>query len=85
GYEGDNPKYPSGSGEDGRGQTALRDGVASAPDLFDPPPAPAPRPAGRRPPPTPAAAACRTGQSLICSSARTPRAYETHADTIERL
>ncbi|WP_280453954.1 hypothetical protein, partial [Nocardia brasiliensis] len=42
GYEGDNPKYPSGSGEDGRGQTALRDGVASAPDLFDPPPAPAP-------------------------------------------
>ncbi|WP_433661709.1 hypothetical protein ACQPW1_05780 [Nocardia sp. CA-128927] len=42
GYEGDNPKYPSGSGEDGRGQTALRDGVANAPHLFEPSPAPAP-------------------------------------------
>ncbi|QIS01696.1 hypothetical protein F5X71_04665 [Nocardia brasiliensis] len=45
GYVGDNPKYPSGSGEDGRGQTALRDGVASAPDLFDrSAPTPAPHP-----------------------------------------
>ncbi|WP_415842838.1 hypothetical protein, partial [Nocardia ninae] len=49
GYQGDNPKYPSGSGEDGRGQTALRDGAVAAPDLFDPPP-PAPAPT---PPPNP--------------------------------
>ncbi|NNH71857.1 hypothetical protein HLB23_18665 [Nocardia uniformis] len=42
GHEGDNPKYPSGSGEDGRGQTALRDAVVNAPDLVGPDPTPAP-------------------------------------------
>ncbi|MFD4354892.1 hypothetical protein ACFWPX_20215 [Nocardia sp. NPDC058518] len=37
GYQGLNLKYPSGSGIDGLGQTALRDGVTDAPVLFDPP------------------------------------------------
>ncbi|WP_329415596.1 hypothetical protein OG563_22910 [Nocardia vinacea] len=35
GYVGDYPKYPSGSGEDRRGQNALKDGVEHAPDLFE--------------------------------------------------
>ncbi|MFC9474166.1 hypothetical protein ACFTS5_18465 [Nocardia sp. NPDC056952] len=43
GYQGLNLKYPSGSGLDGRGQTALRDGVSGGAHLLtDPPVTPAP-------------------------------------------
>ncbi|MEV4124605.1 hypothetical protein, partial [Nocardia sp. NPDC049707] len=50
GYVGDYPKYPSGSGEDRRGQNAVADGAAHVPDLFGSHPHPqAPQP----PQPTP--------------------------------
>ncbi|WP_336085378.1 WXG100-like domain-containing protein [Nocardia sp. SSK8] len=43
GFEGLNLKYPSGSGLDGRGQTAIRDGVTGGIGMVtDPPPAPTP-------------------------------------------
>src|SRR5205807_1604950 len=35
GYVGDYPKYPSGSGEDRKGQNALKDAVEHAPELFE--------------------------------------------------
>ncbi|MGY4102279.1 WXG100-like domain-containing protein [Nocardia sp. R16R-3T] len=46
GYVGDYPKYPSGSGEDRRGQNAVKDGIEHAPDLLEShPQAPHPPPA----------------------------------------
>ncbi|WP_156371328.1 hypothetical protein, partial [Nocardia arizonensis] len=52
GYEGLTLKYPSGSGLDGRGQTAVRDGLVGGVHLVTDPPAPTPHPAPH-PTPTP--------------------------------